>query len=317
MAEKYLAVEEVAALLNITNAEVISATTSGQLRGYKDGSAWKFRSEDVEKYMKEQRAAASSANSDDEFGYESYDLDSDIGGSSDINATLDGDVQPLEDSSLELSDYDGDDGDLVLGEDDGVGSSTGSGLTLGEGSGISLMSATDSGIALDDDTSGEVLELGEDDMLQFGSGLSGSLSGSLASSLSGTGEENFKLTTDDEFGDDEDSGSQVIVLDENQDGAAAGDGMFDDAMGGMGDTDGGESFAPMMDPALQAALLEQTLPEKPYTILNIISLVGCFLFLTFTLMFTLDLVRNMWSWNQPTTLNSAMMDWVVETFLQK
>lgn len=314
MAEKYLAVEEVAALLNITNAEVISATTSGQLRGYKDGSAWKFRSEDVEKYLKEQRALADAAGDGDEFGYESYDLDSDIGGSSDINATLDGDIQPLEDSSLELSDYDGDDGDLVLGEADGVGSSTGSGLTLGEGSGISLMSVTDSGIALDDDTSGEVLELGEDDMLQFGSGLSGSLSGSLASSLSGTGEENFKLTADDEFGDDEDSGSQVIALDENSDGSTADDGMFGDA---MGDAEGSESFVPMMDPALQAALLEQTLPEKPYSILNIVSLVGCFLFLTFTLMFTLDLVRNMWSWNQPTTLNSAMMDWVVETFLQK
>ena len=47
MAEKYLTVEEVASLLSITNAEVIAATTGGQLRGYKDGTAWKFRLEDL------------------------------------------------------------------------------------------------------------------------------------------------------------------------------------------------------------------------------------------------------------------------------
>ena len=50
MAQNYLAVEDVASLLNITNAEVIAATTQGHLRGFKDGASWKFRKEDVDKY---------------------------------------------------------------------------------------------------------------------------------------------------------------------------------------------------------------------------------------------------------------------------
>lgn len=326
MAEKYLTVEEVAAALNISNSDVIAAQTQGQLRGYKDGSSWKFRQEDVDKYSADLRNAVSSA--DDDYGYgDDYDLDesaSGVGGSSDINNTLDNDVTfGTEESGVALSDYKEEDGDeLVLGEDnDLTGSSLGgSGLSLGEQSGISLMSATDSGISLDDDESGEVLELGEDN-LQIGSSL---LSGSLAASLSAAGNDDFTLTTDDEEADEEDSGSQVIMIDDNDDLGGdlgdvgvgdAGDAGLDDGMG-MADADGGVADTGMAPaaPVIQYSWYNQ--PEKAYSIWSVLGLIVCFLFLTTTLLFSVDLIRNIWSWDK-TPVSSALMDWVINTFVNK
>lgn len=321
MAEKYLAVEEVAQVLSITNAEVIAATTQGQLRGFKDGSTWKFRKEDVDRYAEDLRSAVKAG---DDFGYgDDYDLDengSNVGGSSDINNTLDNDVSfSPEESGLALSDYTEEEGDeLVLGEDnDLTGSSLGgSGLGLAEQSGISLMSATDSGISLDDDQSGEVLELGEDN-LQIGSSL---LSGSLAASLS-VANDDFSLTTDDadEAGDEEDSGSQVIMIDENDDlgGMNASDG--DELGDGLGETpvdgfDAGDASEPITQMVPQIIPME--MPEKPYSIWTVLGLLVCFLFLTTTLLFTVDLIRNIWSWDK-TPYSSALMDWVINTFIDK
>ena len=323
MAQNYLAVEDVASLLNITNAEVIAATTQGHLRGFKDGASWKFRKEDVDKYANDLKNAVSDA--DDDFGYgEDYDLDggSEIGGSSDINNTLDTDVSfSAEESGLALSQYSDDDGGLVLGEDTSDGPSSsglmGSGLGLAEQSGISLMSATDSGISLDDDETGEVLELGEDN-LAMGSSL---LSGSLAASLS-VANDDFTLTTDDE-GEDEDSGSQVIMIDDNDDlGDSSlpapdefGDGLGDGAGDGFGD---GAVAAAAGEPIIQTVekIVREDRPEKPYSIWEILGLLFCFAFLTVTLLFTVDLVRNIWSWDK-NPYSSSLMDWVIKTFVEK
>jgi hypothetical protein len=54
--------------------------------------------------------------------------------------------------------------------------------------------------------------------------------------------------------------------------------------------------------------------EAPYTVLNILALSGCVLFLALTGMMTFDLMRNMWSWEQPFTSNSMIMDWVLGIF---
>ncbi len=328
MAEKYLTVEEVASTLSITNAEVIAATTQGQLRGYKDGSAWKFRQEDVDKYASDLRNAVSSA---DDYGYgDDYDHNdgaSGLGGSSDINNTLDNDVTfSPEESGLALSDYkDSEDGsdDLVLGEDNALtGSSVGgSGLALGEQSGISLMSTTDSGISLDEDESGEVLELGEDN-LQMGSSL---LSGSLAASLSSTvPSDDFSLTTDDEEGDEEDSGSQVIMIDENEElgdlgPAAGGDELnnasgLDDGAAVADDSLGADTGMMPSAPVIQYSWYDQ--PERAYSIWSVLGLIVCFIFLTTTLLFSIDLIRNIWSWDK-TPYSSALMDWVINTFINK
>ncbi|MBQ2821762.1 MAG: helix-turn-helix domain-containing protein [Thermoguttaceae bacterium] len=321
MAEKYLAVEEVANILGITNAEVIAATTQGHLRGFKDGSSWKFRSEDVNKYSEDLKNAVSI--DDDDFGYgDDYELDDDassLEGSSDINMTLDNDVSfSAEESGLALSDYVDDDDELVLGEDNDLTGSQlgGSGLGLAEQSGLSLMSATDSGISLDDDESGEVLELGEDN-LQMGSSL---LSGSLAASLS---TDDFALTTDDsEDGEDEDSGSQVIMIDDNDelgDLDAGMDGMDGEEFGDTG-SDGFEvaGGSDVSEPITQMVpqIIPMDMPEKPYSIWTVLGLIVCFAFLTTTLLFTVDLIRNIWSWDK-TPYSSALMDWAINTFIDK
>lgn len=322
MAQNYLAVEDVASLLNITNAEVIAATTQGHLRGFKDGASWKFRKEDVDKYANDLKNAVSDA--EDDFGYgEDYDLDggSSIGGSSDINNTLDTDVSfSGEESGLALSQYSDDDGGLVLGEDTSEGPSSsglmGSGLGLAEQSGISLMSATDSGISLDDEETGEVLELGEDN-LAMGSSL---LSGSLAASLS-VANDDFTLTTDDE-GEDEDSGSQVIMIDDNEDlgdSSLPAPDEFGDGLGeGEGDGFGDGAVAAGGEPIIQTVekIVREDRPEKPYSIWEILGLLFCFVFLTVTLLFTVDLVRNIWSWDK-TPYSSALMDWAIQTFIEK
>lgn len=319
MAEKYLAVEEVASLLNITNAEVIAATTKGLLRGFKDGSSWKFRSEDVTKYQEDLKNAVSM--DDDDFGYgDDYDLDDDasgLGGSSDINNTLDNDVSfSAEESGLALADYQDDDDELVLGEDTDL---SGSGLDLTEQSGLSLMSATDSGISLDDDESNEVLELGEDD-LQIGSSL---LSGSLAASLS-VAEDDFSLTADDEDeSDDEASGSQIIMIDDDAEMDDFGDvdggdldGDLDAGMddGASADFDAGAGAVP--EQIMVPQIIPMDMPEKPYSIWTVLGLLLCFAFLVTTLLFSVDLIRNIWSWDK-TPYSSALMDWVIDTFINK
>ena len=324
MAENYLTIEDVAKRLGLTNSEVVEAATQGRLRGLRDGSTYRFRDEDVKKYIEEQKKTGDSVLNYD------YDDEADAAGSSDINSTLDkdtslfaGDSGISSDSGLGLadsgtlkasdsivSDYDGDDTGLVLDEVPASGGSSGSGL-LGEGSGISLLSADDSGITLDD--SSDVLELPED---AFGSSIAGGLSGSLVASLTNVGnDEDFRLSAGEGLDEDEDddSGSQVIELDEDsEDGGNLG---FDITGGGGGTAP--VAMTPMVDPALLAELEDLRRPEKPYSVWNLLGLIFCFIFLGLTMMFTVDLLRNMWSWDQPTQFSSSMMDWVIDNIVKK
>jgi NADH:ubiquinone oxidoreductase subunit 6 (subunit J) len=43
-------------------------------------------------------------------------------------------------------------------------------------------------------------------------------------------------------------------------------------------------------------------------------LIGAVMMLTLVMMMMFDLVRNMWSWSQPYTLNSGLMDWLLSLF---
>ncbi len=319
MAEKYQPDEAVASILNINNEEDIAATTQGHLRGFKDGSSWKFRREDVDKYEEDLRNAVSA----DDFGYgDDYELDdsvSAVGGSSDINNTLDNDVSfSAGESGLALEMYSDDDDDLVLG---GESSSIG----LSEQSGISLMSATDSGISLDDDESGEVLELGEDNLKLGSSILGGSLAASLSvASLSAA--DDFSLTTDEEEEDGDDSGSQIIMLDDAglddySDGTDFEEGGNDDdlGVGATGDefeADGMESAEAGVQTQFIPQIVPMDMPEKPYSTWTVVGLLFCFVFLTVTMLFTVDLIRNIWSWDK-TPYSSALMDWAINTFIDK
>ncbi|MBN2473039.1 MAG: helix-turn-helix domain-containing protein [Pirellulales bacterium] len=281
---------------------------------------------------------------------EANDLDSKVAQFEELDLTLEEDLS-LADSSVQLSseadDTSGgsgielmddalDDDDLVLG-----GSGTGSDITIGGDSGISLVDPADSGLSLEDplDLAGsgtESLELGEDDMI------------AVEESEAANTESPTELKTDDDFlltpleevaDDDSESGSQVIALDTegDEDGTMVADqagtpamaAMLDedfsaepaDALGGgaplaaatMGDDSLGVQPAGFVEGA-PVAQVAATLPEAPYSAWNVLSLALCCILLVLCGMFMYDLMRNMWSWDTPYTVNSTLMDMILDLF---
>lgn len=206
-----------------------------------------------------------------------------------------------------------DDEELVLG-----GSGAGSDVTIGGDSGISLVDPADSGLSLDEpvELTGEgeeSLELGEDDMLTMEE-----------TETEAEGEvqtdDEFLLTPLEEAGDEE-SGSQVIALDteEETSGVAAAPAMLDEDAGG-GDQIGFEeaAAAPMVDMDTAAAGSSGAAPmpsgapvlqEPPYSGLVVwLGLFPCTLMLVLAGIMSFDLIRNMWSWHGTATINSALLD---------
>lgn len=211
-----------------------------------------------------------------------------IGSSGSLN--LDDDLQIAAD----------DEDDLVLG--------SGSDLALAADSGINLMSPSDSGLALDD----EPLDLAGTgisglDLAAEGSdaSLSGSASGSLVDFQQ---DEEFQLTPSGGMDMDEDSGSQVIELEDSTDfgnadlalpdaGMGFGDdaglasfGGGDDGMGGLGGLGGAEGTG--------AAAAARYVPDIQFDILHLCLLMTSLLLLGLSGLVVTDLFRNMWAWNE-------------------
>lgn len=184
-------------------------------------------------------------------------------------------------SALELDDDNDDDNDddFVLGD--------GSDLTLSSAdSGINLAPA-DSGMSLDDaalDLTGSSIASGID----FGEA-SGLVSDEPAA--------DFELTpmAEEPAGDDEDDSSQVIALDAFEEQEEAEDLLGADpvampAAGGFGQ--------PAMAPRA----------EVQFTGWNVVFLTLCLILLSLCGMMALDVVRSMWSWNEPYSVNSSLID---------
>ena len=123
-------------------------------------------------------------------------------------------------------------------------------------------------------------------------------------------------------GDEQDSGSQVIALDTDE---------FDEAAQTLLADEGLESPMPGAlleeepDLLAQAApadlgqagpalMQQQALPETPYSVWNVLGLICVLLFLSVCGVMMYDLVRHIWSWDQPYALNSTIMDAIIETF---
>lgn len=260
----------------------------------------------------------------------------------DINSTLDNDSTSagLKD---EASVLDIGEDDLVLGESDIM-----SDVTLnGESSGINLYKPEgDSGISLDGDDLNSAMDGGSvamdsdslnvniDDLVLGDESLSIIDDGDGIEDAGGG--DNFTLTTTpDDTEDESETGSQVIALSENSSGEFSDPlmGVGPGALPGTGDAGGmdlgissdgtGAAGAPGMyagvlpddvTPELIAAAREIGKKDKPYSILNVLSLFLCLVLLTMTLIMSVDLVRNMWSWNQPYQINSNLMDWLLSYF---
>ncbi len=228
------------------------------------------------------------------------------------------------DSALDISGKKLEDDDLVLG-----GSGTGSDISIGGDSGISLVDPSDSGLSLEAPlnlgSGEESLELGEDDLLGMASGVGGS---------GLKGEDDFQLTPMDDLSDGEDSesGSQVIALDTEGEGdeaatmvASSGTpvaAMLDEDLGEAGlaamplgaATDLGlaspEDALAMGGFGASAAAL----PEAPYSIWNIVSLVFVSMLLILVGMMMYELLRNMWGFEKP--IKTAEFDtWLMDMIL--
>jgi len=229
------------------------------------------------------------------------------------------------DSAIELADGLEDD-DLVLGS-----GGSGSDITIGQDSGISLVDPHDSGLSLDEPlelaSDDESLALGEDDMLTL------SEEADTESPTELKADDDFLLTPMEE-GDEDESGSQVIALDE------AGEDLGMEATGGMAamldeevteaGADAGLGVAEMGEaapgpagafgapqPGAAGAALAPgaaALPEAPYGKLAMAGLIGCVVLLTLSGMMAYDLMRNMWSWGGTYSVTSSLMEMVVGLF---
>ncbi len=234
---------------------------------------------------------------------------------------------PVVDSGITLG-HEFSDDDFVLG-------GPGSDITISPGdSGISLVDPSDSGLSLDApielksaaaEANFEVSESGED----------------LAASGEFDSDEVMELKTSDEFlltpmaaeGEEssDDSGSQVIALESESPFEGSDSSMFASAegsmatmleedvgggIGGLGEASLGGGPAPAFASAAAGPVAAYA-PEATYPAWVVVLLFFCILFMALCGMMMYDLVRNMWSWNGPYKVNSAIMDTILGLFGQK
>ncbi len=215
----------------------------------------------------------------------------------------------------------GDDDELALDDDDELVLDGGSDVTGGSGgSGINLTSPSDSGLNLEEEpmdlagSSVSSLELPEDDDIIDLDDLD-----EVDESPALKADEDFQLTASAMAGEDdeeEDSGSQVIALEDSE--AFVDSEMLeedtepvlaqaDDELEGALDQ---FEASPTLQPAAQAG--PAALDEAPYTIYNVVALLAICLVLGLTGMLMMDLVRNMWSWDETYTASTPLMDMLVQ-----
>ena len=216
--------------------------------------------------------------------------------------------------------------ELATDEDDFVlASEGGSDITLDSGdSGINLVSPSDSGLALDDIP----LEIGGSailDSLNLGGGLGESDLSLVGSDVKKGAEPMAGLQTDDSFrltplGDQEDDGdssSQVIALDADlgdlgsEEGGILGDDAFAEIEGDgvvLSDDYGDGAPGEFEMAAFAGAPAAAARTQGEYTVGNIIGLGSCFALLTFAIVLSLDMVRNIWSWEDNLALNDSLLE---------
>ena len=218
--------------------------------------------------------------------------------------------KPGSSGSLNLDDIelaDDDEDDLVLG--------SGSDLSLATDSGINLMSPSDSGLSLED----EPLDLAGTgisglDLAGEGSGV-GSGVGSAAASGSLVDfqqDEEFQLSPSGGIEMEEDSGSQVIELEDSTEfGSAPVSLTGGDDLGGFGDDMGGgfgaDEFAMGTAGAAAGAAAMRGVPDVPFSTLQIAALLTILLMYGLSGILVTDIGRNMWAWNNRETSDLTSM----------
>ena len=201
-----------------------------------------------------------------------------------------------------------DNDDLVLGG--------GSDLALGNDSGINLMSPADSGISLED----EPLDLAASgisglDLASESAGGSGSGSGSsVGSGVNFKQDEEFQLSPSGAIETDEDSGSQVIELEDSSEfGDAAVAIPAADGFDAFGDVqnDQGIDMGAELGGVPASAGVSMGAPEIPYSLPQVLSLLGILLLMCMSGVLVTDVVRNMWAWTGTSDLTSGFTEMVL------
>ena len=201
-------------------------------------------------------------------------------------------------SSIELAEDEDD--DFVLGD-------SGSDITLAGGdSGINLM-PSDSGLALEEASQilggsamGSSIDLGE--ISSLGSAGSSQAMGSAELSSS----EDFLLTPlgEDDEDDDEDS-SQIIALEAVEEDDGGDEAMLEgDAMNLGGEAAG---LAATSSGAVVA-------PESEFSVWNVVGLGSCLTLMAMCGVMMIDVIRNMWAFEEPLALNSSLIDGLLGIF---
>jgi hypothetical protein len=215
---------------------------------------------------------------------------------------------------------------IELGEESALAPSGGSDVKIGHDSGISLLDPHDSGLSLEEEpvvlaASEDEIALGEDEML--------TIAADSAAAAGARPDVEFQLTpSEDEYGlEDSESASQVIALVPEETSSEAPTLVAEEGLGPMFD-----EFAPAGGAAVVTPLAEMpagpaaaaapeiaraapaALPEAPYGTLAMVLLAATLVVLVVAGMMVTDLVRNMWSWNGPTTFNSWLMDTLAGLF---
>lgn len=215
---------------------------------------------------------------------------------------------------LELATDDED--DLVLGSDSGIG--------LGSESGINLMSPSDSGLSLEDEpldlagTGISGLDLGADAGSDVGgskpsaSGISGLGSGALVDFNQG---EEFQLTPSGGIEADDDSGSQVIEL---EDSGSFGDGVGMPEAAGMVMEEGADFGSEISDATAAGGMVAlRGAPETPYTGLQVGMLAMVLLLMGLCGILTSDILRNLWGWDGETDYSTGLTSALVKAIGSK
>ena len=250
-----------------------------------------------------------------------------------------GDDSPAEVSPAEVAKSSDSGFDLAGDSDLVLADAGGSDLTLESGdSGINLISPSDSGLALDDiplEMGGSAilsslsLEGSDPEISLFGAA-TGAAAGAVAGAATGSGDEPMaELQTDDDFQltplsegadvEEGDSSSQVIALDADiEDFSDSAEVLeesdFAEEEGEVFSEDFAEAPAGDLDMGYAPVPAAAAVAGTPYSMLNIVGL-GCstvLLMLAGTMM--LDMMRNIWSWDETYTLNSSLMDAILGWF---
>ncbi len=212
------------------------------------------------------------------------------GGSPDIFGGDDDDL----DLGGELKLASDDDDDLVLGSNSEVG--------MNVDSGINLTAPSDSGLSLEDDaleldgSSISGLNLGSD--IGGGSDIPAGGSGAGLSNIDFAGAEDFQLSPSDGMEIEEDSGSQVIEIEDSADlgGFGADDLGMPAGEGGFMDGGGFEDVGVAAGVGAGAAAYRGAL-EVPLAFWQVGTLLMILMILGLSGLMVTDIVRNMWSWN--------------------